>query len=154
MAVAVSVWQTWPSPSRWPAQRLPFGFRARQARPGALDQQVAFHLGHGGEDVEYELAGGRGEIELTELQHNDFDVVRGQGFDGGADVLRVAAEPVKLRQDQGFPIADLSPRELLRRRHDNLHNRQSCGNKRAAASDKGGDHRPARGLAGCLSGGR
>ena len=92
----------------WAAQGLALCLRPGQAGLCALDQQVTLHFRDCGQHGQHQLAGGAGQVQLTELQHDNFDAARGQRLDRGTDVLGITAEAVQLGHDERFAVPDLA----------------------------------------------
>jgi diamine N-acetyltransferase len=82
------------------AERLSFQLGALETGLRSLNQQTALELGDGIEHVHVHRAGGVGEIGAAERDTVDLYAHFSQCFDRGADVDRVAAEPIKLGHDQ------------------------------------------------------
>jgi predicted nucleic acid-binding protein len=82
------------------AERLSFQLGSLETGLRSLNQQTALELGDGIEHVHVHRAGGVGEIGAAERDTVDLYAHFSQCFDRGADVDRVAAEPIKLGHDQ------------------------------------------------------
>jgi hypothetical protein len=102
-----------------PPQRFAFGFGPVEASLSALDQEVAFELGHGVDDMHGQLTGRAGEIDTaqSEAMHPHSDA--GKFGDGAADIHGIAAEAVKFCDDEdvaGFePVEQAGEAPALRR---------------------------------------
>jgi hypothetical protein len=95
--------------ARRPSKRLTFGFCSAQAGLRALDQEIAFELGHGVDDGHRQLAGRTGEIDPAQGKAMNPDSDIGELGDGAADIHGVAAEAIKLGDHQhvaGFEFVE------------------------------------------------
>jgi EAL domain-containing protein (putative c-di-GMP-specific phosphodiesterase class I) len=79
----------------------------RQARHGALGDQLALELGQRGEDAEDQLAGGGRGVDGRTVagQHLQADTAPGQVVHGVDQMAQVAPEPIQFPHHQRIPFA-------------------------------------------------
>ncbi|MBB4200138.1 hypothetical protein GGD83_003965 [Rhodoblastus sphagnicola] len=86
--------------SAGPANGLSFRLGARQASLGSLDQQIALKFGDGGDNLHGHLPRRACEVGAAKGKTVNANAERGQSIDGGPHVHGVAAQTIKLCDDE------------------------------------------------------
>jgi len=104
--ISSATWSLWPlSTDGRPAAATP-GPSSGQPGAGAFADELAFELGQGGEDVEDELAAGRGGVDRF-LEAAEPDATVGQAGDGVDQMPQGPAEAVEFPDNQRVAGAEL-----------------------------------------------
>ena len=84
------------------AESFSFRFGSRQTRLGSLDEQIAFKLGDGGDNLHRHLSRRAREVGPAKGKAMNANAEPGQSVDGGAHIHGVAAQAIELGDDQNI----------------------------------------------------